>query len=312
MLKYKGSYRKEGDTLENVLSLYGACRLCPRACGTDRLNGARGACHATAEVRVAYSMLHMWEEPCLSGERGSGAVFFSGCPLGCVYCQNHKIARGSVGEAYTVEKLAELFLEMQENGAHNINLVTAGHYAPHIARAVPMARERGLFVPVVFNTSGYETVETLRMLEDVVDIYLTDFRYLRSGSALEYSSAKDYPSVIERSIEEMVRQKGALRFDENGMLKEGVLVRLLLLPSHLIEAKMILRKIHLAYGDKVRISLMRQYTPIAGIEKRFPELGRTVTDAEYFSLLEYAQSLGISDAYTQEGSAADESFIPDF
>ncbi len=291
---------------------YRACTLCPRACGVDRTKGVHGFCRSGSEPLVAYSMLHEWEEPCLSGKRGSGAVFFSGCPLGCVYCQNRKIARGGVGKPHSAEELASLFLSLEEKGAHNINLVTAAHFTPHVIHAASLARKAGLRVPIVYNTSGYESVETLKALEGTVDIYLPDFRYIKAETARKYSSAEDYPMVCEKAIREMVRQTGTPVFDEDGLLRRGTVVRLLLLPTHLIEAKMILRKLYLTYGDGIYISLMSQYTPMRECAEAYAELANTVSAADYASLVAYARSLGVTQAYTQEGSAASESFIPPF
>ena len=291
---------------------YKACRLCPRACGVDRTAGKTGVCHMGADPLVAHSMLHMWEEPCLSGRRGSGTVFFSGCPLGCVYCQNAKISRGGVGKKQDAASLASLFLSLAERGAHNINLVTATHFAPHAVAAVAQARAAGLSIPIVWNTSGYESAETLKMLEGTVDIYLTDFRYLKETTAQKYSSAANYPSVCENALAEMVRQTGAPVVDKEGLMRRGTIVRQLLLPTHLIEAKLILRKLFLTYGNDIYISLMSQYTPMQECASAYPELASTVSPSEYASLVEYACSLGVTQAYIQEGGAASESFIPPF
>lgn len=297
--------------MKTIFEEYRSCTLCPRACGVDRTSGKHGACHSSSVPLVAHSMLHAWEEPCLSGERGSGTVFFSGCPLGCIYCQNRKISGGGVGKEHSSEELAELYLSLQRAGAHNVNLVTATHYAPHVVQSVSIARGKGLSLPIVWNTSGYESIETLRSLEGSVDIYLTDFRYGRAETAKNYSSAPDYPTVAEKALREMVRQCGIPTFDSEGMMKSGVIVRLLLLPEHLIEAKMILKHVYTLYGDRVYISLMSQYTPVNRSEE-YPALNRRVSDAEYASLVDYARTLGVANAFTQEGSAASESFIPDF
>lgn len=291
---------------------YTSCTLCPRKCGIDRTQGRFGACRAGALPRVAHVMLHHWEEPCVSGKNGSGAVFFSGCPLGCVYCQNQEISRGYVGAEFDSAALAELFLNLQSQGAHNINLVTATHHAPHVIAAVRSARDGGLSVPVVYNTSGYERVQRIRALKDTVDVYLTDVRYATSESGEKYSAAPDYPHVAMAALAEMVSQKGAARFDEDGMIQSGVVVRLLLLPGHLIEAKRILRDVYRTFGDSIYISLMSQYTPVQGIESKYPALARRVTPYEYASLVAYAQKLGVVNAYTQEREAAKESYIPAF
>ena len=291
---------------------YEGCTLCPRMCGADRVNGKTGVCRAGALPRVAHSMLHMWEEPSISGKNGSGTVFFSGCPLGCVYCQNSKISRDYVGAEYDSSALSALFLRLQEEGAHNINLVTATHFVPHVIEAVSMARERGLSVPIVYNTSGYERTETIDMLGGTADIYLTDIRYAQAKTASAYSRAADYPDVAWQALAHMVAQTGMPVLDEAGMMRRGVIVRLLLLPGHLIEAKQILRRVYSTYGDGVYISLMSQYTPTREAALADSILGRRVKAYEYASLVEYARTIGVSLAYTQEGSAAEESFIPHF
>jgi putative pyruvate formate lyase activating enzyme len=254
----------------------------------------------------------MWEEPFLSGVRGSGTVFFSGCPLGCVYCQNARISRSYTGAEYNEKALAELFLCLERQGAHNINLVTATHFAPHVAAAISLARKAALSLPIVYNTSGYESVKTLRLFEGKVDVYLTDVRYHAAKTAGKYSSGLDYPAAAMTALAEMVRQTGEGQIDKDGMLRRGTVVRILLLPGHLIEAKQILREVFGRYGDSVYISLMSQDTPIEGIGGEYPELSRRVTAYEYASLVDYARTLGITRAFTQEGSAASESFIPDF
>ena len=298
--------------MSEILSLYECCALCPRECRVNRTEGAIGACRAGAVPRVAHSMLHRWEEPCLSGENGSGTVFFSGCPLGCVYCQNHEISRGYLGEPHDSAALAELFLSLEARGAHNINLVTATHHLPHIAEAIAAAKHRGLRVPIVYNTSGYESAESLHRLHGLVDIYLTDMRYASPKTAAKYSFAADYPMVSCVALRTMVDMVGAPVLDEQGMMQSGVIVRLLLLPGRLIEAKKILKEVYTAYGDGVYISLMSQYTPPARIGEKYPALARTVSPYEYASLVSYARSLGVTNAFVQEGSAASESFIPDF
>lgn len=291
---------------------YARCTLCPRLCGARRTEGVYGACHAGAAPRVAHVRLHMWEEPCLSGTRGSGTVFFSGCPLSCVYCQNHEISRSYIGAEYSVDELASLFLSLESQGAHNVNLVTATHYLPHVLLAIEGARERGLSVPVVYNTSGYERVESIRRLAAHADVFLTDVRYTSALTAAAYSAAPDYPRASMDALTEMVRVTGAPHFDGEGMMTRGVIVRILLLPGHLIEAKRILKNVYSAFGDDVYISLMSQYTPTEEAARRDPVLARTVTPYEYKSLVDYARTLGVTHAFTQEGSAAQESFIPDF
>lgn len=288
---------------------YETCTLCPRRCGVDRLHGARGACHMTSRPVLARAALHHWEEPCISGTAGSGTVFFSGCPLGCIYCQNHEIADGTHGVPVTLERLTEIFFELRDAGARNINLVTPTHFAPTVAEAIRRARAEGFNLPFVCNTSGYESVETLRALEGLIDIYLTDLRYARSATAAAYSHAPDYPTVARAAIAEMVRQTGDARLDENGLMVRGTLVRILLLPGQLADAKLSL--LHLAKHGRnaVWVSLMQQYTPPAGMP---PPLDRRVTEEEYGALVRYAETLGFENAYTQEREAASESFIPPF
>lgn len=290
-----------------------ACRLCPRDCGVNRAEGQEGVCGvAGPRIRAARAALHRWEEPCISGETGSGAVFFSGCPLRCVYCQNRDIARGAAGEVISRERLAEIFLELEAQGAANINLVTPTHYTPEIVWAVNRARDQGLTVPIVYNGSGYERPEVLRSLEGIVDIYLTDFKYMEAKTAAHYSRAPDYPAVAQEALSEMVRQTPEPVFDENGLMRRGVIVRHLLLPGHLRNARAVVRYIHETYGDRVYISLMNQYTPMPGIENSYPELGRRVTAREYERLVDYALSLGVENGFIQEGDTAQESFIPAF
>lgn len=288
------------------------CRLCPRECGADRANGQAGICGVSGSgIFGARAALHMWEEPCISGENGSGAVFFSGCPLRCIYCQNYKIARADIGRMISTERLADIFLELQGKKAENINLVTPTHYTPEIISAVKMAKKQGLKIPVVYNCSGYEKTETLNLLEGIVDIYLTDFKYMEPKLAKDFSRAEDYPEIAKAALGEMVRQQECPAFDERGMMKNGVIVRHLLLPGHVKNAKAVVDYVYGRYGDKVYISLMNQYTPLRKIEE-YPELNRRVTKREYETLIDYAISLGVECAFIQEGSTAEASFIPEF
>ena len=289
-----------------------SCKLCPRACGVDRAAGQKGYCGVSGKtVRVARAALHMWEEPCISGDKGSGTVFFGGCPLRCVYCQNRDIARAGAGREITEERLSEIFLELQAKGAANINLVTPTHYTPQIVQAVGNAREKGLALPIVYNCSGYESVETLKLLEGIADVYLTDFKYMESETAARYSHAPDYPDVAKAALAEMVCQQPEAFFDEAGMMRRGVIVRHLLLPGHLKNAEAVVKYVHEIYGNQVYLSLMNQYTPMPGME-RWPELNRRVTKREYEKLLDFALELGVEDGFIQEGKTAEESFIPPF
>ncbi len=288
---------------------YEACDLCPRACGVDRTRGERGACRMTSRLVLARAALHHWEEPCISGTAGSGTVFFSGCPLGCVYCQNHEIADGSHGLAVDDGRLEEIFFELRDAGAHNINLVTPTHFAPTVAKAIRRARDAGFALPFVCNTSGYESTETLRALDGLIDIYLTDLRYARPATAAAYSHAPDYPAVARAALAEMVRQTGAATFDERGLMTRGTIVRILLLPGHLPDAKLSLLHLAKHYRDTVWVSLMQQYTPSPDMPA---PLDRRVTREAYDALVRYAETLGFEHAYTQEREAASESFIPPF
>ena len=288
------------------------CTLCPRSCGADRAAGQKGYCGVGGtKIKAARAALHMWEEPCISGSQGSGTVFFSGCPLRCVYCQNRDIARAGAGKEITVERLSEIFLELQEKGAANINLVTPTHYTPEIVKAVAEARDGGLTLPIVYNCGGYEKPETLRTLEGIVDIYLTDFKYMDAEAARRYSHAPDYPEIAKEALGEMVRQQPEPVFDEKGMMKKGVIVRHLLFPGHLKNAEAVVKYVYETYGNRVYLSLMNQYTPLPGMEK-WPEINRKVTRREYDRLLDYAVELGVENGFIQEGGTAEESFIPAF
>lgn len=253
----------------------------------------------------------MWEEPCISGEEGSGTVFFGGCPLRCIYCQNKEIRDGNTGKEITTKRLAEIFLELQSQKANNINLVTPTHYVPHIIDALDIAKSNGLTIPAVYNTSGYEKCETIDLLNGYVDIYLTDFKYMDSKNAKEYSNAPDYAEYAKQSLDTMVNQVGEAVFDEKGIMQKGVIVRHLLLPGHLEESKEIVRYLYKTYGNKIFISLMNQYTPMPDMENH-PTLSRKVTDEEYNELIDYAVDLGVENGFVQEGETALESFIPPF
>lgn len=290
------------------------CNLCPRECGVDRASGQLGVCGQTEELKVARAALHYWEEPCISGEEGSGAVFFSGCPLHCVFCQNENIANGTTGKKITVSRLSEIFLELQEKGANNINLVTPGHFVPQIIKALDRARADGLLLPVVYNTSSYENVDTIRMLEGYVDIYLPDFKYMDSRLSARYSHAPDYAKVAKAAVAEMVRQTGKASFlqsDEDSLIKRGTIVRHLTLPGCMEDSKSVLKYLHETYGDTIYISIMNQFTPLSNLEK-YPELNRRITEEEYEELVDYAIEIGIENGFIQEGDTAEESFIPEF
>ena len=317
------------------------CRICPRECGADRTAGCFGVCRAGTEMLVARAALHAWEEPVISGKNGSGAVFFSGCSLGCVYCQNYGISGTALsagtrktpgagqaksipgpalpGKTVSEQQLADIFLRLQDTEkANNINLVTATHFIPQVAESLRIARDMGLRIPVIYNTGGYEKVSSLRLLEGLVDVYLPDLKYVSPDLAQRYSHAKDYPDRAKEAIREMVRQTGDAQFrpepgnEENLLITKGVIVRHLLLPGHTEEAKKVVTYLHETYGDRIYISLMNQYTPMETVKavREDPLLGRKVTRREYEKLVNHALEIGVNNGFIQEGKTAEESFIP--
>lgn len=293
------------------MNKYEDCLLCPRKCGINRSTGQTGVCGVSSEIKVARAALHYWEEPCISGKRGSGAVFFSGCSLHCVFCQNREISDGKAGKVISKERLSDIFMELADKGANNINLVTLGQYIPDIVWAVNDAKSRGMKLPIIYNTSGYENVTELKLLEGIVDVYLPDFKYMDSTLSARYSRAKDYPSVAKQALSEMVRQQPDVVIDDaTGLIQKGVIVRQLLLPGHVNDAKAVLKYLYDTYHDHVYISMMSQFTPIA--LKDYPEINRTVTRREYERLVDYALEIGITNAFIQEGDVAKDSFIPAF
>lgn len=293
------------------MNKYENCLLCPRKCGINRSTGQTGVCGVSSEIMVARAALHYWEEPCISGKRGSGAVFFSGCSLHCVFCQNREISDGKEGKVISKERLSDIFMELAGKGANNINLVTPGQYIPDIVWAVNDAKSRGMKLPIMYNTSGYENVTELKLLEGIVDVYLPDFKYMDSTLSAMYSRAKDYPSVAKQALSEMVRQQPDVVIDDaTGLIQKGVIVRQLLLPGHVNDAKAVLKYLYDTYHDHVYISMMSQFTPIA--LEDYPEINRTVTKREYERLVNYALEIGITNAFIQEGDVAKDSFIPAF
>jgi putative pyruvate formate lyase activating enzyme len=303
----------------NLETEYSACRLCPRNCGVDR-TVAEGYCREKSSLHVARASLHMWEEPCISGKSGSGTIFFSGCNMGCVFCQNSRISRGEVGKYIDIGRLIEIFYELKEKGANNINLVTGDMFIPTIRTAIRRARDMGFDLPFLLNTSSYLNVDTVKSLQGLIDIYLPDFKYIREEDAVRYSNAPGYVRAAKEAIDEMVRQQQAALFADEGqkeldrdipIMRRGVVIRHLLMPGMLIQAKMIVKYLYERYGDSVYLSLLSQYTP-GGDLSSFPEINRKVTGYEYKSLVEYAAGLGITRAFVQEGDTARESFIPDF
>lgn len=299
-------------SIDNIAGkMMSACTLCPRECHVDRSSGKKGFCGMDGTIYLARAALHMWEEPCISGTKGSGAVFFSGCGLRCCFCQNHDIAIGSRGLAVSVERLGEIFLELKEKGAANINLVTGAHYVPQIMEALKLARMQGMDLPVVYNSSGYEKLETLKLLEGYVDIYLPDLKYMEPDLAQKFSHAPDYVERAKAAIKEMVRQSGSCQFGEDGYIRRGTIVRHLILPGHTKNSRKVLRYLHETYGEEIYISIMNQYTPVREFGE-FKELNRKVTKREYEKVLDAAVEMGIQNGFIQEGETASESFIPEF
>lgn len=295
------------DTLEH-------CELCPRLCGACRAAGERGVCGAAGSLRLARAALHFWEEPPISGEEGSGTIFFSSCPLKCVYCQNHEISTGGFGIDISPERLVEIMLELQDQGALNINLVTATHYAHLLPAAIAAARRRGLAIPIVYNTSGYERVEAIAELGDLIDVWLTDFKYASDALGRSLSHVADYPAVARRALVRMkaeVDRRGGELVSQDGLLKRGMIVRHLVLPGHVDDSCRVLDAIWEAVGD-VPISVMNQYTPNERMRASAGELSRAVTPEEYEEVLDHADDLGFSRMFWQEGGAVSESFTPPF
>lgn len=307
------------------------CKVCPRECNADRESGQIGYCGETASLRVARAALHLWEEPCICGKSGSGTVFFTGCPLKCVFCQNGEIAGISSpsavapvsspdcnslsaisGKIVNTTRLVEIFFELQEKKACNINLVTPTHFVPQILPALREAKRQGLSIPIVYNTGSYEKIETLRSLEGLIDIYLPDLKYVSSRLSARFSGAPDYFEKASAAIAEMFRQVGTPVFDgESGLMSHGVIVRHLMLPKHLADSKRVVEYLYRTYHNDIFISIMNQYTPV-GQFPDMPELNRHVSHKEYNALIDYCLTLGIENGFMQEGEAASESFIPAF
>lgn len=284
------------------------CTLCPRNCQVNRYIET-GYCKAKTKIKVALASVHMWEEPCISGENGSGTIFFSHCNMGCIYCQNYKISKG-YGKEISVKRFKEICLELQSKNVNNINLVTPTHYTPLIKKGLLKAKEEGLTNPIVYNTSSYENVDTIKMMNNIVDIYLADLKYYDDTYARKYSNAPNYFNYATMAIDEMYKQVGKPKFDKKGIMKKGLIVRVLLLPNRVEDAKKIIKYLHDKYDDNIFISIMNQYTPVKKL--KYDELNRKVQDSEYDELINYACDIGVVNAYIQEGETQKESFIPNF
>lgn len=292
------------------MSEYRNCKMCPRNCGVDR-KYSLGACRATDKVKVALASIHSFEEPCISGENGSGTVFFSNCNLRCVYCQNFEISRDGFGKEISTKRLAEIFLEQQSRGVNNINLVTPTMYVDSIIEAIKIAKARGLNIPIVYNSSGYEKVETIKKLAGYIDIYLPDFKYATNRLALKYSGVNNYVQSAVSSIEEMIRQVGKPVFDENGIMKKGVIIRHMILPNNVLNSKMVLKKIAEKFKDKAFVSVMAQYFP-SGDANKYPEINRKITKEELKEIEDYLIDLNIENGYIQELGEHEEEYVPTF
>ncbi len=303
ILKFKGGGNVDRNSLKS-------CTLCPRVCKIDRTLGQTGYCKADERIKIAKAYLHQWEEPPISGTNGSGTVFFSHCNMGCVFCQNYKISSEHQGKYVTIEELSEIFLDLEKQKAHNINLVTPTHYVPQIADALILAKNKGLKIPVLYNSGGYENVDALKLLDGLIDIYMPDMKYFDDKYAIKYSNAPHYFEYAKKAIDEMYRQVGKNKFDKDIMTK-GIIVRHMMLPGLLFDSKKILDYLYSKYGDNIYISIMSQYTPMPNV-KDYPEINKTVSKKYYETLVIYAAEIGIKNAFVQDGTSVGESFIPDF
>lgn len=293
-----------------MMEVLNKCNLCPRSCLINRTCGETGYCNAGNKITIAKYYLHKWEEPCITGEKGSGTIFFTYCNLRCLFCQNHQISTLNYGIEISIDRFSEICLELQDRGATNINLVTPTHFVPLIVEGIKLARKNGLKIPVVYNSSGYENVDTIKMLDGIVDIYLPDFKYYSDEYAVKYSKCKNYFNYASESLCEMVRQKGSCKFDSDGNMISGVLVRHLLLPDMEEDSKKILKYLYDNYGDNIYISIMNQYTPVR--KCKYDELNRRVENSIYEDVIDYAWNIGIRNAFIQEEGTQLESFIPNF
>lgn len=287
------------------------CCLCPRECKADRLNGKFGFCGAGKEVRIARAALHFWEEPCISGDNGSGTVFFSNCTMKCVYCQNYEVSTNNLGYEVSINELADIFLDLQRQGANNINLVTPTHYVPQIIKALDIAKKNGMTLPVVYNTGGYESAQTIELLNGYVDVYMPDFKYFNDDIAVKYSKAYNYKKTVTDALDLMYNQVGMPVFDNKGIMQKGMIIRHLMLPNLLNDTVHIINYINKRFGNNVYFSLMSQYTPIRKIEE-IPSLNEKLDMRKYNEAVRLCERLGMENVFLQEGEAASESFIPEF
>lgn len=286
-----------------------SCNLCPRNCHIDRYKYT-GACGANANIKLAHYSLHEWEEPIVSGTNGSGTIFFSHCNLKCIFCQNRDISTDGYGKEITNDRLKEIMLELQSKGAHNINLVTPTHYVPQIIDTIKPIKNKVLNIPIVYNTSSYENTDTIKMLDGIVDVYLADLKYFDDSLGEKYSNCKNYFEYASSAIDEMYKQVGSPIIEDN-LIKKGLIVRILILPGEVEDAKKIVKYLYDKYKDNIFISLMNQYTPMRKIDE-YPNLNRKLNDSEYDEVIDYACDLGVTKAFIQEGETSSKSFIPNF
>ena len=295
----------------DYMKLLENCTLCMRNCNVNRNKGIKGVCNSTNSIRIARAALHFWEEPCISGKSGSGTVFFSNCNLKCVFCQNYKISSEGFGTEITIDRLAEIFLELQDKGANNINLVTPTHFVPQIIESLKIAKNKGLNLPIIYNTNSIDTLDTIKTLNGYIDVYLPDFKYFEDKIALKNSKIKGYSKIVLEVIDELVKQVGHPKFNEDGIIVKGVIVRHLLLPGLLFDSKKIIDAIYKKFEDSVYISLMNQYTPMYNA-KMYPEINKSINEKTYDSIINYALSLGVKNGFIQESGTNSEEFVPDF
>lgn len=287
------------------------CKICPHNCGVNRLNGNIGRCKSNGNIKLAMASIHNFEEPCISGENGSGTVFFSNCNMNCVFCQNYKISQQGLGREISIKELAEIFIDEQNKNAENINLVTPTMYVYHIIEAIKIVKNKGLKIPIVYNSNGYENVETIKKLDGYIDIYLPDLKYYDDDLAFKYSGVKNYFENATSAIKEMYNQVGSPVLDENGMMKKGLIIRHLVLPNNLQNSKDVLKWINDNIDKKVFVSVMAQYFP-TNRAKEFPEINRKLTKEEYEEIENYLYSLDLDNGYIQELGEHEEEYVPDF
>ncbi|MBU3204642.1 radical SAM protein [Clostridium algidicarnis] len=294
-----------------MLSMLNECKLCPRECSVNRLNGELGFCKSSDKVIISRAALHLFEEPCISGTKGSGTVFFSNCNLNCVFCQNYCISQEGLGMEVSIERLSNIFLELQKKGASNINLVTPTHYVPQIIESLILAKSKGLSIPILYNSNGYDSLDTINALNGYIDVYLPDLKYFNSKYSLRYSKSKDYFEKASIAIKEMYNQVGKIKFDESGLMQKGVIIRHLMLPGLLFDSKKIIDFIYKSFKDDVYISIMNQYTPMFKASD-YEEINKPLKTSHYDALINYALDLGVTNAFIQDSGSDSKEFIPDF